>query len=198
MKSISALFACVFVSLLAVAGQANAGTVTVEITGHGAGSLNSIPFGPSAAFDLFLVGPDSNSNVIDLTTATASIGGGPANTFTQPMHIGLNLGGNYAFFGEVGGSDLLHLVFSPANFAALQNSNSFSAAPDSFTIFAFTNEPTSGGPLTFTSFTDLNLSAISTGHETPLPAALPLFAGGLGVIGLLARRRKQKAAALAA
>jgi hypothetical protein len=26
----------------------------------------------------------------------------------------------------------------------------------------------------------------------PLPAALPLFAGGLGVIGLLARRRKQK------
>ena len=27
---------------------------------------------------------------------------------------------------------------------------------------------------------------------TPLPAALPLFAGGLGMIGLLARRRKQK------
>ena len=33
---------------------------------------------------------------------------------------------------------------------------------------------------------------------TPLPAALPLFAGGLGVIGLLARCRKRKAAALAA
>ncbi len=34
---------------------------------------------------------------------------------------------------------------------------------------------------------------------TPLPAALPLFAGGLGVIGLLARRRKRKyAAAIAA
>jgi hypothetical protein len=29
---------------------------------------------------------------------------------------------------------------------------------------------------------------------TPLPAALPLFAGGLGVIGLLGWRRKQKAA----
>jgi hypothetical protein len=28
--------------------------------------------------------------------------------------------------------------------------------------------------------------------STPLPAALPLFAGGLGVIGLLARRRKRK------
>ena len=30
---------------------------------------------------------------------------------------------------------------------------------------------------------------------TPLPAALPLFAGGLGVIDLLTRRRKQKIAA---
>src|ERR1017187_6008048 len=30
---------------------------------------------------------------------------------------------------------------------------------------------------------------------TPLPAALPLFAGGLGVMGLLARRRKRKNAA---
>jgi hypothetical protein len=28
---------------------------------------------------------------------------------------------------------------------------------------------------------------------TPLPAALPLFAGGLGMVGLLARRKKRKA-----
>lgn len=38
----------------------------------------------------------------------------------------------------------------------------------------------------------------SAASETPLPAALPLFAGGLGVIGFLARRRKRKAAAIAA
>jgi len=31
--------------------------------------------------------------------------------------------------------------------------------------------------------------------ETPLPAALPLFATGLGVLGLLAWRRKRKAQA---
>jgi|SRR5665213_1704128 len=30
-------------------------------------------------------------------------------------------------------------------------------------------------------------------NPTPIPAALPLFAGGLGVFGLLARRRKRKA-----
>jgi hypothetical protein len=33
-------------------------------------------------------------------------------------------------------------------------------------------------------------------QETPLPAALPLFAGGLGVIGLLARRSKKKGKAV--
>lgn len=40
--------------------------------------------------------------------------------------------------------------------------------------------------------------ALSNVATTPLPAALPLFAGGLGLVGLLARRRKQKAAAIAA
>jgi hypothetical protein len=34
-----------------------------------------------------------------------------------------------------------------------------------------------------------------TTAATPLPAALPLFTGGLGVIGLIARRRKQRQAA---
>ena len=33
---------------------------------------------------------------------------------------------------------------------------------------------------------------------TPLPAALPLFATGLGALGLLGWRRKKKSAALAA
>jgi hypothetical protein len=39
---------------------------------------------------------------------------------------------------------------------------------------------------------------ITTLPEVPLPAALPLFATGLGVLGLLGWRRKRKAASLAA
>jgi hypothetical protein len=43
------------------------------------------------------------------------------------------------------------------------------------------------------------ISLTSVVSSTPLPAALPLFAGGLGMFGLLAGRRKRKAsAALAA
>ena len=47
------------------------------------------------------------------------------------------------------------------------------------------------------------LDALTSMHmtvtsETPLPAALPLFATGLGGLGLLGWRRKRKAAALAA
>jgi hypothetical protein len=34
--------------------------------------------------------------------------------------------------------------------------------------------------------------------STPLPAALPLFVGGLGTLGFFARRRKRKAAAAVA
>jgi hypothetical protein len=35
-------------------------------------------------------------------------------------------------------------------------------------------------------------------NDVPLPAALPLFATGLGALGLLGWRRKKRAAALAA
>jgi len=44
-------------------------------------------------------------------------------------------------------------------------------------------------------FNDFGIDQISFSASTPLPAALPLFASGLGVMGFLARRRKRKSAA---
>ena len=48
-------------------------------------------------------------------------------------------------------------------------------------------------------YADLSTAIFSTEAPvvTPLPAALPLFAGGLGVLGLLARRRNRNSAAIA-
>jgi len=49
------------------------------------------------------------------------------------------------------------------------------------------------------SLTDPNYAVLfAPVSATPLPAALPLFVGGLGVLGLLGRRRKRKSAAVAA
>jgi hypothetical protein len=42
------------------------------------------------------------------------------------------------------------------------------------------------------------IRGVAFAPETPLPAALPLFASGLGALGLLGWRRKRKAAALVA
>ena len=52
----------------------------------------------------------------------------------------------------------------------------------------------SGSGLSFAQDTD-NLALSGDLQATPLPAALPLFAGGLGLFGLIARRRKQRYAA---
>lgn len=53
---------------------------------------------------------------------------------------------------------------------------------------------TSAGNLVFADITALSFEAV----VTPLPAALPLFAGGLGAMGLLGRRRKRRSSAIAA
>ena len=63
--------------------------------------------------------------------------------------------------------------------------------------------PTSSGPEAFTAICQGGAcgsltASTSTSPTTPLPAALPLFATGLGALGLLGWRRKRKAPALAA
>jgi len=69
----------------------------------------------------------------------------------------------------------------------------------SYAVYGWNTYTTSSNQLLngSTSLTvDPNLSN-SSDLATPLPATLPLFASGLGVMGLLARRRKRKAKAIA-
>jgi hypothetical protein len=58
------------------------------------------------------------------------------------------------------------------------------------TLTGFSIFGTSSGPTYFDDF-----SILTTSTTTPLPAALPLFATGLGAMGLFGWRRKRKAAA---
>ena len=53
-------------------------------------------------------------------------------------------------------------------------------------------------PVYFVTSTILQMLSLTVTEITRIPAALPLFATGLGALGLLGLRRKKKAAALAA
>jgi hypothetical protein len=73
-------------------------------------------------------------------------------------------------------------------------------------VFASFNTPVNGLSLVFsTEINSINVQGtpllrvdLPDNLTTPLPAALPLFATGLGALGLLGWRRKRKAAAIAA
>jgi hypothetical protein len=65
-----------------------------------------------------------------------------------------------------------------------------------FAIFCNSSDCTSGG---VSLYNGVNfLGTVDAEAATPLPAALPLFASGLGALGLLGWRRKRKASAIAA
>jgi len=61
-----------------------------------------------------------------------------------------------------------------------------------FTVEASTSNGVGLPPITSN---DVTVTVVPEVTQTPLPAALPLFATGLGGLGLLGWRRKQKAQA---
>jgi hypothetical protein len=133
----------------------------------------------------------------DFVFSINTSGGGLKLTDITPTLTILNVGN-----GQTGSANPLLI---PDNFlngtTGAQNAENLS--------FSFLQVPLGFDPLASDSYV-LTLSAVlnSTGASvgsvqetinatTPIPAALPLFAGGLGMIGLLARRRKRKTKAAA-
>jgi hypothetical protein len=79
---------------------------------------------------------------------------------------------------------------------------------ENISFFSFLNpafgwDPAANGSylITLSLFDDAGAPLISVDEQinaTPIPAALPLFAGGAGVIGFFARRRKNRSKAAVA
>jgi hypothetical protein len=63
--------------------------------------------------------------------------------------------------------------------------------------FDYIDPATGKAVLGATQFVFVNLQVTDPGFKAPVPAALPLFAGSFGVIGLVTRRRKRAVSAVA-
>jgi hypothetical protein len=143
--------------------------------------------------------------------AIASVEGSTANLFIGPASAvsvdvysgisgpssfgsGLNAfasSGTGPTTGVLGLTDFLDVPSGYVSGTALSDSSTY----DNTTLASLGLTP---GTYTYTWGTPDDSFVINIG-TTPLPAALPLFAGGLGMIGLLARGRKRKSkSALAA
>ena len=97
-------------------------------------------------------------------------------------------GGNPSSFSATFGGATLTSLTNPAASASFIELTFFATATAANTVLGFNFRDDPG----FMFLDDVSVNAV------PLPAALPLFATGLGALGLLSWRRKKKVAALAA
>jgi hypothetical protein len=188
-------------------------TVNQGITVTGLGTYDGGPGdsgNPGAVANLPIAATVELLNSAGTVLATSSVGGGSGSqvsTFwafsSTAVSVALTTGNTYYVLALLPSTDANELenqgtgsvtVNSAVNFVGSEICNpcsSISLASLTSNTFTGTNQAPPqyayfGGDFEFTA-TNGDLSA------TPLPATLPLFAGGLGVMGFLGRRMKRKA-----
>lgn len=192
--------ACINIAEALVVDQSNTDISSGEISVFNVpGKVQSFTAGATniAGADIFL---DPNKD-LGATTAIISM-----EIFTDIPNavdaVELASGSVTAHRGQIATVDWTPVptIVGTLYYLAFQSSNPF------FGVDGSTNNPYPGGSAydfgseqnlpdfdyAFQTFTEPNIS------PTPLPAALPLFAGGLGLVGFLARRNKRNVKALAA
>lgn len=183
----AALIGCV--SCIAFSVPASASTVTTCPTG-GSGVTISITTSVAAT-----CGPSGNGNTLNGGASDPNVMAG-LTTLDTTSSVGIltltmtgTNSGTFSF--TTTGYD---------NFALGFQTSAAAPKPDYFT-FNLADGVTSGTWSISDSGTSLTLGLLygdDPPTEAPLPGALPLFASGLGAMGLLLGRRKRKAAASAA
>jgi len=183
-------------------GNPNGGLLAVVSYPAGAGtSISDVGFvDGSLAYDPGVQGAIASINAAYQRQLSANFAFSVPFTFRLVIEQGgvdyvtaKNLGGSDSGggFNTLSASGLVASDFTAFNFLT---GVSGSANPDFTTgaiLFGVLAVFQTGPEQTFTAQFD-NIKIVVNQSPTPLPAALPLFAGGLGVIGLLARRRKRK------
>jgi hypothetical protein len=171
----------------------------------GGNTNNSVPNGwtPSAGYDLepgFNHSSTPNSGTFGLSIGNDD--GQPIPTLSQTLTDvsgQMYSGEMYVLYGGAGTTDpnpFFDLFIDGISVVSLDNT-----APGTYTEYSFSFTGSGSDVLTFGGNTspsewlvdDISVTA-SPVSATPLPAALPLFAGGLGMVGFLARRKKRKSA----
>jgi hypothetical protein len=164
-------FVAAIVAYQATTTSASASSITYELVGVSANFANN------TETDVFSGTFTLDLSTFDLSAVSITVSGPVVSgTFTTPLVVSSSLLKPQQIEFSDGGSNTWIMQF--LNIFA-DASNPLSAVFDSASVL--TNGVTG--------------EAVP---ETPLPAALPLFATGLGALGLLGWRRKRKAAAIAA
>ena len=184
-------------------------------------ALSAWAASPASAASYLQNGSFETGDFSDWTTGGAfefnQVVTGPAYVYPGAQH-----GAYYATFGPVGAPDTISQTFSDTPgeqlrisgwlFAAVDHPSRFTLTfngtplsdeidPDTDGIWSFGQFlVTATGTDTITlAFQDdpgfIAIDNLAVASATPLPAALPMFIGGAGLVALLARRRKQKQAA---
>jgi hypothetical protein len=180
-------------SFLGTAALAAIVSISFSLTAARAATVVDFTITEESGYDIsgdlsFTLGAES-SGTYPITSVSGTISGSgfseTINSSSSPNgYYGAGLGGNvllntsgtYAILNDFGVS------------VTLANGDEINIVPDSspyYWVDAYTGSDSAiyEQPFTLT-------ESVST---TPLPAALPMFAGGLGMVGFLARRKKQKA-----
>ena len=176
MRLTNVVVAFAFLALPLVSRPATASVVNYSVSGTFANGATFLP-GSILTIDT-TAGIVSNSDLLVSAGSTS-----PANTFTD-ANINQNGGSQTPFDWVLGDGTDLTMFNGATEFQGFSPLGGTVGLVTYFGPWGF-----SGG----SSDTVLTLTPVAT----PLPAALPLFATGLGALGLLGSRRKRKAQATA-
>jgi hypothetical protein len=171
------------------------------VTTIGNGNLTYWATG-STTSGLFALDSSSNMNLYSINPSTgAATFIGPTGLSRSAIVEGMSTGSSALYVTVNSSLYTLNLVTGAVGTSSsglfgptvLEAGTLFSGAADPSAIWTLNLSNGAGTFVTNVSGADTNFWGLAPDVATPLPAALPLFATGLGSLGLLGWRRKRKA-----